>query len=417
MTAPVTVARPAPPRAEVDVSTTVARQPRTLARAGVIVAAGMAAAHAAGYAFNIILSRRLGTAGYGELAALLGVFTVGSVPALAMTAVTARRVATHALHEHATRPLLRVGLLLGAMATAAGALVAYPLFRLLDLSSLWSALWVALALGPFAVTTTVEGMLQGDQRFRSLSTVFVSTSVLRLVGGLVGYSVGGTPSAVLAGTAAASLAAALVAVAFTHHRWTTQGSSVAVGIGTELSHVVVTIGGLLALSNVDVVLARAFLDPHDAGLYAAGSLVVKAVYWAPQFVSVSAYARLTDPVQRARLLPRALLVVAGLGAVAIAGAAVFAEVGLRVVLGPQYAGLASLLWLFAALGALLALAQLLVASGVAVRDRRVTGLVWGAVAVEVGLVATVAHGSLAAVLAAALTAAGGLVVAGLLTRR
>ena len=44
-----------------------------------------------------------------------------------------------------------------------------------------------------------------------------------------------------------------------------------------------------ALSNADIVVARNVLDGHDAGLYAGGLILTKAVLFLPQFVVVVAF--------------------------------------------------------------------------------------------------------------------------------
>ena len=44
-----------------------------------------------------------------------------------------------------------------------------------------------------------------------------------------------------------------------------------------------------ALSNADVIVARNVLDDHDAGLYAGGLILTKAVLFLPQFVVVLAF--------------------------------------------------------------------------------------------------------------------------------
>ena len=44
-----------------------------------------------------------------------------------------------------------------------------------------------------------------------------------------------------------------------------------------------------ALSNVDILVARNVLDEHQAGLYAGGLILVKAVLFLPQFVVVLAF--------------------------------------------------------------------------------------------------------------------------------
>jgi O-antigen/teichoic acid export membrane protein len=183
------------------------------------------------------------------------------------------------------------------------------------------------------------------------------------------------------------------------------------GFALELWHVVVAVGGLLALSNLDLLLARAYLPAQAAGLYAAGSLATKAVYWAPQFVAVTVFPRLTDPVARRRLMPVAVAVVAGIGLSATVLAALLGGRLIELLVGPAYTSLGNTLWAFCLLGGLLAVAQLFVSAALAVRDRTVARLVWAACVLEVALVGGLLHRSVFQVVGAATLSAAALVVA------
>ena len=54
-----------------------------------------------------------------------------------------------------------------------------------------------------------------------------------------------------------------------------------------------------ALSNVDILVARNVLDAHQAGLYAGGLILAKAVLFLPQFVVVLAFPSMSTAVERA----------------------------------------------------------------------------------------------------------------------
>ncbi len=57
-----------------------------------------------------------------------------------------------------------------------------------------------------------------------------------------------------------------------------------------------------ALSNADIVIARNVLDEHDAGLYAGGLILTKAVLFLPQFVVVIAFPSMSTIAERRRAL-------------------------------------------------------------------------------------------------------------------
>jgi O-antigen/teichoic acid export membrane protein len=188
----------------------------------------------------------------------------------------------------------------------------------------------------------------------------------------------------------------------------------------EVGTATVGLLGLFLLANVDVLLARHYLDRAAAGRYALGAVVAKIAFWAPQFVVTVIFPRLVGAADPRRLLARSALLVAGFGGLLAGVLGVADGLGLAVpVLGAGYAGLGPLLPLFAALGTALALVQLLLFEGIATRDRRMGRAVAVALVAEVALVAGPLHGSVAQIAGTTLAVALALAAAGwwLLRRR
>ena len=79
---------------------------------------------------------------------------------------------------------------------------------------------------------------------------------------------------------------------------------------------------LIALSSLDLVVARLVLDGDDASRYALAAVATKIAFWLPQAVGVVLYPRMAVASRQA--LREAMLVLIVLGAVAVAGAAVAA---------------------------------------------------------------------------------------------
>ena len=132
-----------------------------------------------------------------------------------------------------------------------------------------------------------------------------------------------------------------------------------------------------ALSNVDVVTARITLAEHQAGLYAGGLILAKAVLFLPQFVVVLAFPSMADDTQGSTRL-KSLLVVLGLGMVAVVGAAVLPTSPSSSSAAWSTHPIASMLWVFAGLGTLLCMLQVMVYDMVARQLRRVVFLIWAA---------------------------------------
>jgi O-antigen/teichoic acid export membrane protein len=405
---------------------------RSLRRDTLVLAVGMGVANAGNYLFNVVMAFLLGPEAYGALAALLAVVLVGSVPGLALQAVVARRTALAGADDRGAWPGI------GWLAGRAGAglalltLLAGPgLVLFLHLDSAVPMAWLALALAPTPLLFAVQGLLQGRERFGALATVMLAGAGVKLAAGLAlvaaGLGVSGAMAGVAAGALLASLAGLRLAAPLPRgaaHRKAgfrrALGARPAAGWWRELGTATAGLLGLFLLANVDVLLARHYLDRAAAGRYALGAVVAKIAFWAPQFVVTVIFPRLVGAADPRRLLAGSALVIAGFGGL-LAGVLSLADrAGLIVpLLGGGYAGLGPLLPLFAALGTALALVQLLLFEGIATRDRRVGRAVAVALVVEVALIAGPLHGSVAQVAGTALGVAVGLAVIGwwLLRRR
>ena len=382
---------------------------RSLPRDALALAVAMAVANATNYGFSLVMAFLLGPAAYGELGALLALVLVGSVPGLALQAVVARRTAllgrtagqVGEVPWHGMPAMVnRAGVALAVVTVLVGpGLVAF-----LHLDSAVPVMWLALALAPTPLLFAVQGLLQGRERFGALAAVMLAGAAVKLAAGVALVAAGLGVSGALAGVAAGGVLAALAGLHLARKgAWSHPGGAVAGDLWREVGGATVGLLGLFLLANLDVLLARHYLEPAASGRYALGAVVAKIAFWAPQFVVTLVFTRLVVTADPRRLLARSALLVAGFGGLLAGGLAAAVGLGLDVpVLGRGYAGLGPLLPLFAALGTGQALVQLLLFEGIATRDRRMGRAVAAALAAETALVAGVMHGSVAQVVLAAL---------------
>lgn len=393
-----------------------------LTRAALVMAPATLVANALGYAFTVVVSRALGPDGFGALGALLGLLLIGAVPALALQAVAARRVAIARSVtgdvQAVVRHVLGASVLLG-LATTGVLLLGSPLLRAyLHLDGLAPVAWLAASLAPLAVVSAAQGVLQGAERFRALAAVFVVAAGLRVIGGVVAVLADGGLSEVLAATTIGSVLAAVVALALLRQPRAAARPAVRRDpLVRELGAASFGLLALVALANVDVLLARHHLPAREAGLYAVGAVLAKVAFWAPQAVAVLVFPRLTG--DRAReVLNAALVCVAGFGLALVVGTLLLARPVLQLVFGDAYVDLAPAAWAFTALGASLAVAHLLVVNGIAVRSSRLALLVAAAVVTEVLVITLALHDTLEQVVGVALAGVLVVVVSGVaLSRR
>jgi O-antigen/teichoic acid export membrane protein len=383
-----------------------------LARGSGVVAVAMTAANALGYVLSLVASRRLGPAEFGVLASMLGLVLVAYVVALGVQTVAARRLAAARAGQRGPADLgglagtaLVASVLTGALLVA----LTVPLASFLHLDSPAPLLWTALTMVPLTWTGLLQGAAQGLERFGLLSAVFGLAAVGKVGGGLVGVLVWGSATAAMActalGTAVATLAATVVARSVLARPGRPRaGRDVGLATGSLL--------GVLVLTNLDLLLGRHYLPAVSAGVYGAGAVVAKVAYWLPQFVAVVALPRMADERRRARATYAALAAVAATGAALTGGVALLGSNVVAVVGGSAYAALTPQAWWFAALGSCFALAQLLAYGRLAREDHRAALAVWVAVVAEVAAVALSGHGSVLAVVRAALAVAATFVLLG-----
>jgi O-antigen/teichoic acid export membrane protein len=387
-------------------STTTAPPSSRLLGSAALVSVAFLGTNALAYVFTVLAARALAPAAFGELAALLGVLLVGSVPATGLQTAAALYLggSPDSRADGVLSRLHAAALVTGLVVVATGVLAAAPLTALLHLPDAAAVAWLVALLLPSTLVSGYQGMLQGTGRYGRLAGVNAFFGVAKLLGGTAGLLIGGTPTAALAGMTVASWAGALAG-------WAGCGRpGVSRGLGAPLAAALRASGALLGfvlLLNLDVLLARHHLPAADAGEYAVGAIVTKVAFWLPQGVGVVLLPRLADETHRRRLLPVALALVGALGSMLTLATAALGSYALPLIGGSAYGDtLGSATWLFAALGTLLALAQLLLYSGIAVADRVAVVAVWGAVAAEAVVVEVLSATGRPALVPIVLTAAG-----------
>ena len=363
---------------------------RGFLRSGTSLAFSISIANVATYAFTVLAARVLGPHEYGALAALLAGILVVGVVQLGLQATAARRVSAEPEHRaEIEHEIIRVGwraaLGLGVCLLALSPLVE----RLLRLDGVVTAVWLAVAAVPLTLMGAQSGILQGERRWAALSLVYLAVGIPRLALGGVFIAWRPDQTAAIAGVALAAMCPA--AVGWWALRSGERFVPAVVDSGDrrhptrdilgEVAHSSQALLAFFALSNADIVVARHSLDPQRAGLYAAGLILTKAMLFLPQFVIVVAFPLMSTESGRGPALRRSLLLVGVLGAVGVMAVYFFRRLALVFVGGSAYSEVSGRLWLFALLGTILSMLQLLVYAVLARSGRRPVLLVWSAFAV------------------------------------
>jgi O-antigen/teichoic acid export membrane protein len=359
-----------------------------------VIAVAMGVMNVTTYAFTILAARLLGPVEYGALAAVMGLLLVLNVLSLGLQATGARRVSAApadraGIELDVMRTTYQCALALGAIALAASPLVA----EVLNLESWTIAALIAVTIVPLTVMGGQAGILQGERRWGPLAMIYLAVGVGRLAFGLIALLVRPDTFGAMLGVTAGAFVPAVVG------GWALRKTEGGLPVVPALGDIRASVRGVLhetfhnshallaffALSNVDVVIARSVLDEHSAGLYAGGLILTKAVLFLPQFVVVIAFPSMASTQSARRLNLMALGLVLAIGLATVAGVALLPDLAVMFVGGPEYAELRDILWVFAVLGTLLAMLQLMVYNVVARQRQRAVFAIWAALAALLGL--------------------------------
>ena len=388
----------------------------TLAKGLVFVGGATMIGNAAAFLLTMIAARILTPDEFGALGALLGMLVIISTIAIATQALTARRVAvvaTDAQHAEVEGEAVRLAVMVGSAIFVAGLVLAWPLGTLFTIPPLAVAAGIA-SLGFVVVGSAAMGIAQGREEHLRLSWSFLANQLGRAIGGAIGvlvlHSVIGVGVGVFFGCAVG---------AFVAYRMVCPGAwsgQVTRGVATEFGHVVHALFVLFTLTNIDVLLARLFLDGDQSGEYSVGVQLAKIAFFLPGAIVIVLFPKMTAGGHR-----RAVYVATGLTALVGLGITVFSllfgDLVVRILGGTQYTELGSEVWLFALEGSAFALVQVLLYARLATQDRKAVLAVWAALIVLVVAVVGWRHNTLAEIVTTVVAVSLVLTVAGLIMDR
>jgi O-antigen/teichoic acid export membrane protein len=381
----------------------------------------MAVMNVTTYAFNIVAVYLLSPGEYGVTAAVMGLVNVANVMALGLQAAGARHMAGGPPEPETIRPaVLRLAWQAGAVLSASCLLTAPLLDRGLGISQLTATAMLGLAMLPLTVFGGQAGILQGTQRWSALAAMYVTLGITRLLAGAIGMWWSPSATASLVAVAAAAWAPVLVGALLLREPRPLGRTRVSRLVAEEvkmLREILHNSHALLALFSVsvaDVLIAKVIFDDHRAGLYAAGSIVTKAVMFLPQFVVVMAFPSMASPDRPRWIHLKALGVVAALGLLCVTGSLLLPDLALLLTGGEDFAAIGPLLPWFAGLGTVLAMLQVLLYDAMARRLRGGATVLWLAVGVLVviGSRVVTSQGLVTAVLSTLLVTLAVLLVVG-----
>lgn len=257
-------------------------------RGSAVLWIGMMAANVSNYVFHLLMGRFLGPVNYGILASIFSVFYYLMVPVATITTTVMKYTAEfdvekapgkiYSLFIRLTKQLLVISLALFVLLAAASPLIS----RFLRIDSIWPMLILSTMLLIGYMLPVNRGILQGLQKFGTLSVNLILETVLKLSIGialvLIGYKVNG---AVLGVVIAMFMAYALSFVPLRKIFRIREKTIVSVREMWVYSiPVFVALFCMNSYYSVDILIVKHFLSPVDAGHYSGLSILGKIVVFA-----------------------------------------------------------------------------------------------------------------------------------------
>ncbi len=244
------------------------------------------------YAGTMALSRLLKPTGFGDLMSLLALGIIIAVPAVAVQTVVASRIAhwqERGTEEDVARFIRHAFahmLVIGAAVTITYVLCIPLVVEGFALQAPGPAIALAPLVGLSFLFALLSGVLQGKSRFVALGGLILVVTVMRFGVGVAWAAVGGGAGGAIAGQSLGVALVSLVVLWWMRDLVAGSGTGAATAGLRRLPDVrtLSASTGFLSiavLSTLDLVLAKGFMPPVQAGLYAALSVIGKAVLFLP----------------------------------------------------------------------------------------------------------------------------------------
>ncbi len=385
-----------------------------LAASGSILGVAIILANAGNYLLNVFLGRWLTPAEFADANLMVTIMLLVTAIAVSLQLIAARFASINdATGDHGETAAMaawlerRAGI--AGLAVGLTLVIGAPAWRTFFNSE--SALpFVILGVGmPFYLVQAVgRGVLQGRLAFRPLAATFIVEMVVRVVAGVSLVALGAGVEGATLGLTLSFLATWLHVRILTSHREAGPLSATTVrSVITYAGPVGVLLLGQIIINNGDVLIAKRFLEPETAGVYAAIALVGRAVFFLSWSVATTLFPAAAQRDQAGEdsngLLYSGLGIVALMGVGFVVGAKLLGGIVLGEVFGPEYGGVSNQLALYAFATSLFAMANLIVSHHLSMGRRRESFLLVGGGVVQTILL-LVGRGSIDSLISAQVTA-------------
>ncbi len=354
------------------------------------------------YLFQIIMGRQLGPSSYSELNAMLSLFYIVTVPSAVigtfMIRYTSKFRAEGRDGEIAwlMKRWLLISISLGIVLELAIFLLGPFISQFISLSSMTPLYLLMLGILIAMVSPIGYGGAQGLQRFSFSAAYGVTGPVVKLVLGMTlvigGYGIGGAVGGVLLGL----LFAMFVAIFAVSDYLRLPSKPIKKEEMGELVRyffmVVFTVVCYTVMINVDIFLARQYLDPFEAGLYSTASVLGKVIWFLPSSINLVLFPKISHAFAKkantVKIMRRSVLWAFALTGGAALVYLLMPSIILEVLYGNEYSGAASALGIMGLAMAFFGLTNLFMNYGLATNSKMFSLTIFIFTVLEVVLIVT-----------------------------
>ncbi len=373
------------------------------------------------YLFQYYMSGTMTPASFSELSALLSMFYLAVAPAQVMSTFLVKQTSRLNVEgrKHEIAWMIRKMVLYEAIIGAAIALGMYLLLpsisNFIYLSSTFPVFLLMAGVVISLISPVGYGTSQGLERFRYNALYGITGPVTKLGMGIIlvaiGFGIMGALGGVLIGLSLA-LAVSLYSIRdiFRVEPVRIPGPEL-VRMRASLVHVIIAVTCLTIMVNVDVILARQYLDANTAGLYAVCSMLGKIILFLPSSINIVIYPKLSAAHAKrsgtVAMMRLSVLIALGVTGIVVISFFLFPNEILRLLYGgDKYIGAAAGLGILGLAMALLGVANLFMNYGLAVESRAYLAIMVFFTALQVALI-VLFHDSLVTIALDMLLAFGG----------
>jgi O-antigen/teichoic acid export membrane protein len=344
----------------------------TLVKGGIILFTTIVIYNLLNYAFQISMAKMLGPAEYSVLAVLMSILYIFSIPSESIQTVIAKYISK--LNARGELGKMKN---LFSKSMKKGVVFALVIFLLLFVLSFFLAsflninFWLFILMNSLIfyvfISSIMRGVLQGRKRFTAMGASLITEAFIKFLFAILlvvgGWKVFGAVTGVLIGCFTAAIVTFLMLKEILVLHKTPESF---VGIYKNSFPILAAMMALVLMYSLDIILARRFFSPEQAGVYAFISLIGKVIIFVSSSIGKALFPISSEEFEKGKatsgLFKKSLLLVALINSFILVLYLLFPNYTIFLVsLGStQYLGASNILFLVGLASACISFATIIV---------------------------------------------------------